>query len=116
MSLVVAKVELCKGGVEASASATAHPPSSPRPFRPRWSDVSGVQRRSVSATASLISQVIVVKVERRQGGVEAQCLCQRPPYVLSQAILLKVDRRNRGIEAQCLCERTPSPPSPKEQV
>ena len=37
-------------------------------------------------------------------------ICQRPPYVLSQAILLKVDRRNRGIEAQCLCERTPSPP------
>jgi hypothetical protein len=41
------------------------------------------------------SQAIVVEAERRKGGggVNPQCLCQRPPSALSQAIHAKVERR-----------------------
>jgi hypothetical protein len=43
---------------------------------------------------------IEAKVERRNRGVEAQCLCLRPLSALSQAIVAKVERCNRGVEAQ----------------
>jgi hypothetical protein len=51
---------------------------------------------------------ISAKVERRERGVDAQCLCQRPPPAPPQAIHADVERRNRGVEAQCLCQRPPS--------
>jgi len=59
-------------------------------------------------TIYFLSHLMVAKVEGRDRGVEAQCLCQRPPGALSQAIEAKVQRRMRMVEAQCLCQR-PAP-------
>ncbi len=36
--------------------------------------------------------------------VETQCLRQHPPSALSQVIGTKVERRESGVEAQCLCQ------------
>jgi hypothetical protein len=66
-----------------------------------------------------LSQVIRVKVERCNRGVEAKCPCQRPPSALSQAILRtlrKVDRRNHGVDAHCVSASVRPQPSPKPQL
>ena len=69
-------------------------------------------RRSVSASVrplsacapSTVSQVIVVDVERRKGGVEAQCLRQRP-------LIMTWERRSLcSLFSQLQCP--PSLPSP----
>jgi hypothetical protein len=58
---------------------------------------------------SALSQAIITgKVERREGGVEARCLCQCPPFGLSQSIVVEVERRKGGVEAQFLRQRPPS--------
>jgi hypothetical protein len=65
-------------------------------------------RHSQEKKKKALSQAIRVKVERAKGGVEAQCLWQRPPSALSQAITVEDERRQGVVEAQCLCLRPPS--------
>jgi hypothetical protein len=71
-------------------------------------DVVQTQSRKKKIQTTALSQAIRFKVERAKGGVEAQCLCQRPPSALSQAIPVEVERRQGGVEAQYLCLRPPS--------
>jgi len=52
--------------------------------------------------------------ERRNRGVEAQCLCQRPPSAFSQIIAVKVERLTVVLKCSVSASARPAP-SPKQQ-
>ncbi len=45
---------------------------------------------------------ISAKVERRERGVDAQCLCQRPPSAISQAAAVEAQHNHLAPRAQAL--------------
>ena len=55
-------------------------------------------------------------VERPNRGVEAQCLCQRPPPALSQVIEANVERCERGVHATLSAPTLPCPSSLKQRM
>ena len=63
----------------------------------------------VCQTVLALSGVILAKIVLRNRGVEAQCLCQRPPSALSQAIRAKVERREWSPSASASARPPPSP-------
>jgi hypothetical protein len=87
-----------------SASASSSPQTSPRPLEPMSIDVTVVLRHSASAsvrppnsakqqsssrstvTLHCSTQAIGAKVDQRDRGVQAQCLCQRPSSDLSRSL------------------------------
>jgi hypothetical protein len=70
----------------------------------------GVEAQCLSQRPhSALSQAIFANVKQRNGGVEAHCLCQRPPSSLSQTIPANVEKRKGGVEAHCFCLARPPP-------
>jgi len=59
-------------------------------------------------SSSALSQIIVVKVDRSQRAIHAQCLCDCLSPTLFQTIVLKVERSQRAIHTQYLCHHPPS--------
>jgi hypothetical protein len=57
---------------------------------------------------------MLVKHKIRAGGVEAQCLCKRPPSALSQVIPgAKNEGRERGVERHSASASARPLPSPR---